>query len=67
MKTLCIFMQYKKTEMMSFEIKKPIYFQYFILPSMSESWHKILLKDPPKHKFKSELGNPIIAVLNLKN
>lgn len=75
MKTLCIFKQYKKTEIMSFAIKTPIYFKYFILPSISESpnsheW-RLLVQDtvegPPKHKLKFELGNPIIVVPNLEN
>lgn len=75
MKTLCIFKQYRKTEIMSFAIKKPIYFEYFILSSISGTPNnheqRLLvqdtIKDPPKYKFKSELGNLIIAVLNLKN
>lgn len=74
MKTLCIFKQYKKTEIMSFAIKKPIFFKYFVLPSISENSNnhvqrllvQCTVKDPPKHKLKSELGNPIRVVLNLK-
>lgn len=74
MKILCIFKQYKKTEILSFAIKKPMYFNYFILPSISESPNhherRLLVQDtvanPSKHKLKFELGNPIIVVLNLK-